>query len=50
MRACALPSRLDARGRAIGATVADLIEQEWITALKSRTDRCAAEASSGRRR
>ena len=48
MRACALPSRLDARGRAIGATVADLIEQEWITALKSRTDRCAAEASSGR--
>jgi len=28
-RVCALPSRVDARGRAIGATVADLVAREW---------------------
>ena len=49
MRACALPSRVDARGRAIGATVADLIEQEWITALKQRSGRAEiAVAVDGR--
>ena len=49
MRACALPSCVDARGRAIGATVADLIEQEWITALKQRSGRAEiAVAVNGR--
>ena len=49
MRACALPSRVDARGRAIGATVADLIEQEWITALEQRSGRAEiAVAVNGR--
>ena len=49
MRACALPSRVDARGRAIGATLADLIEQEWISALKQRSGRAEiAVAVNGR--
>ena len=49
MRACALPSRVDARGRAIGATLADLIEQEWISALKQRSGRAEiAVAVDGR--
>ena len=29
MRVCGLPSRVDARGRAMGATLADLVAREW---------------------
>ena len=29
MRVCGLPSRVDARGRAAGATLADLVAREW---------------------